>query len=131
MAQSIFTIDGRSFNVRVMSLKRSFEVLDGENTGRTIADGSMFRDVIGTFYNYEMELDCSKASPTEYDALWNILSSPQDKHSVTFPYGRDGVLTQDMYVSSGSDTLLRVENGVNYWGGIKVKFIGMRAKRTP
>ena len=37
MAQQVFTIDGRAYNVRVMSLTRSFEVLDGENTGRTIA----------------------------------------------------------------------------------------------
>ena len=131
MAQQVFTIDGRAYNVRVMSLTRSFEVLDGENTGRTIADGAMFRDIIGTYYNYEMEIDCSKLSPGDYDELWEILSAPVDSHAVSFPYGHAGVLMQQMYVSSGSDQLQRVEDGKNFWAGFKIKYIAMRAKRVP
>lgn len=129
--QQVFTLDGRAYNVRVMSLTRSFEVLDGENTGRTISDGAMFRDIIGTYYNYEMEIDCSKLSPTDYDDLWEALSAPVDWHTVSFPYGRAGMLTQQMYVSSGSDQLQRVENGINFWAGLKIKYIAMQARRVP
>lgn len=129
--QQVFTLDGRAYNVRVMSLTRSFEVLDGENTGRTISDGAMFRDIIGTYYNYEMEIDCSKLSPTDYDDLWEALSAPVDCHTVSFPYGRAGMLTQQMYVSSGSDQLQRVENGTNFWAGLKIKYIAMQARRVP
>ena len=129
--QQVFTLDGRAYNVRVMSLTRSFEVLDGENTGRTISDGAMFRDIIGTYYNYEMEIDSSKLSPADYDNLWESLSAPVDCHTVSFPYGRAGMLTQQMYVSSGIDQLKRIEDGVNFWAGLKIKYIAMQARRVP
>ena len=53
----IVTVDGTSYDVRVPAggLKRSFQVLDGENAGRTLS-GRMVRDIIGTFYNYELQI---------------------------------------------------------------------------
>lgn len=130
MTQQIFKIDGRAYDVRIMSLKRSFEVLDGENTGRTISDGTMYRDVIGTYYNYELEIDTSKLSRSEYDELWQIVSSPDDSHRVTLPYGQ-GSYTQQMYISSGDDKLDLIENGISHWSGMKLKFVAMKAARTP
>ena len=48
MANNIFRLDGREYNVNVLELKRKFAVTDTENSGRT-NDYAMHRDIIGTF----------------------------------------------------------------------------------
>ena len=52
-----FVLDGVSYKVTVPvgGLKRSFKILDGRNAGRVLS-GDMERDVIGTFYNYELQI---------------------------------------------------------------------------
>ena len=57
MADSVFLMDGRAYNVEVESdsLERSFAVTDTDQSGRTM-DYTMERDVIGTFYNYAMKV---------------------------------------------------------------------------
>ena len=47
---AIITINGTTYDVINTKLTRTFQVLDGDNTGRTM-DGVMHRDLIGTFYN--------------------------------------------------------------------------------
>lgn len=124
-----FTIDGVAYRVHVPSggLKRSFEVLDGENAGRLIS-GDLNRDVIGTFYNYELSIEPDTQNVEEYDRLFEVLSAPQDFHTVTFPYGQS-TLTFLAYVTSGQDTLTdMIEN--NDWTGLTVHFIAKAPQRT-
>lgn len=125
----LFTIDGRAFDVAVVSLKQNFEVLDGPNAGRTM-DARMHRDVLGTFYNYTIEVDLSQLNREDADALFDIVSSPADSHVCTFPHGQ-GTLTQDMYISKGSRELLRQYNGKNYWQALTWNYIAMAPARTP
>ena len=123
-----FTIDGVAYNVIVPAggLKRSFEVLDGKNAGRLLS-GRMVRDIIGTYYNYELQIET--IGPAEYDALYEVLSSPIDSHLVSLPYGQ-GTLTFKAYVTSGGDTLSQMYKGKNYWQGLTVKFIAEAPQRT-
>jgi len=75
MKKFVFTIDGVEYrNIHVVSVKRSFSVLDGENAGRTM-DGAMQRDIIGTYYNYSLEIDPMDSKPDEYDALYEAVRS--------------------------------------------------------
>jgi len=84
----VFTIDGTGYpEVNVTSLKRSFSVLDGPNAGRTM-DGAMQRDIIGTYYNYSMELSSDFSDPNQYDALYEVLSAPEDSHTLVIPYAQ-------------------------------------------
>lgn len=130
MSQFVFSIDGVPYqNIHVVSVKRSFAVLDGENAGRTM-DGAMQRDVIGTYYNYSMEIDPEGSKPEEYDSLYEILSAPEDKHTVTFPYGRD-ILTFEAYVANGEDELFDCQDGENRWSNLSVNFIAMKPQRRP
>ena len=56
MNNYVFTVDGMEYrNIHVLSIKRSFAILDGDNAGRTM-DGAMRRDIIGTYYNYSLEI---------------------------------------------------------------------------
>ena len=43
-------VDGTEYGGIVTALTRNFEVVDGDNAGRTL-DGVMHRDLIGTYYN--------------------------------------------------------------------------------
>lgn len=125
-----FTMDGVQYNVVVPAggLKRKFKILDGENAGRSL-DGTMDRDIIGTYYNYDLNLETSKSSLEEYDRLYEQLSAPVDYHTITFPYAQE-TLTFKAYVTDGADTLSRVSKGKNYWSGLTIQFIAMSPYRT-
>lgn len=88
MADSVFLMDGRAYNVEVESdsLERSFAVTDTDQSGRTM-DYTMERDVIGTFYNYAMKVYPKDGDTASYDAFYDAVSDPnRDSHEMTFPY---------------------------------------------
>ena len=129
MSQYTFTLDGKEYRrLHVVSLKRSFAVLDGENAGRTM-DGAMQRDVIGTYYNYSLEIDPEDSDPGEYDELYEVISAPVDSHDVSFPYGRT-TLSFRAYVANGDDELFDA-SGENRWNNLTVNFVAMKPQRRP
>lgn len=125
---AVFKIDGSSYDVEIVSLKRKFSVLDGDKAGRA-ADGSMMRNIIGTYYNYSMQINTERLSRSDYDSLYEILSAPVDSHTVVLPYGRI-TLTQKMYVTGGEDDL-RIDNNGNIWDNLSIEFVAMTPKRKP
>lgn len=130
MRKSVFTVDGVEYpNIHVTNLKRSFSVLDGDNAGRTM-DGAMHRDIIGTYFNYSVEIDPDDSDPDEYDALYEVLSSPVDSHTVSFPYGRS-VLTFEAYVANGEDELFSLYNDFGRWHNFTINFVAMNPQRRP
>lgn len=125
----LFTVDGVAYNVTVPigGLTRSFQVLDGENAGRVLS-GDMERDIIGTYYNYELQIETEKTALSEYDQLYEVLSAPTSFHTVTFPYGQS-TLTFQAYITAGKDSLLRQAGGKNYWKGLAVQFVAKSPQR--
>lgn len=130
--RSPFTVDGVSYNVRVPGggIKRSGQVLDGPNAGRSQGNGIMIRDIIGTFYNYTISIETDDTTPEEYDSLYQVLSAPVDYHLLVVPYGQT-TMEFKAYVSSAEDTLDTMNDGVNKWSGLTVKFIATAPQRTP
>ena len=124
------TLDGVTYpGIRVMSIKRSFSVLDGENAGRVMT-GAMERDIIGTFYNYSAEIDADGASLAEYDAFYEAISAPVDSHILVVPYAQT-TLSFEAYVSNGEDELEIMGDDFNRWGGLSINFIAMAPQRYP
>lgn len=127
---SIITLDGITYqDLHVVSLKRSFSVLDGDNAGRVMT-GAMVRDIIGTYYNYSLEIDAVTSNPSEYDSFYEAISAPVDSHSLTIPYGQSE-LTFDAYVANGEDELAASYDGQNEWRNLSINFVAMQPKRTP
>ncbi len=116
---SVITIDGQSFAVGVLSVKRNATIAEGSNSGTSVS-GRIIRDVIGTYYNYTVVFGTSKLSKTEYDALYDLLTVPVESHEITIPYGQS-TITFDAYITSASDDLLKSKNG-NVWGNLSVDF---------
>ena len=124
---ALITVDGEGYDVINSEITRSFQVLDGENAGRTM-DFEMHRDVGGTFYNYTWKIE--PRNITEYDELYEILSAPVDYHNIVVPYGQT-TKSFKAYVTSGQDVLKRQEDGVNYWGELSINFVAMSPNRLP
>ena len=111
----MFKIDGIEFAKAVVpNVKRSFQVLDGENAGRQIITAEMERDVLGTFYNYSITIDRRFISNEEYDQLYELISAPVDSHVIEVPYGQE-TLTFKAYVTNGTDDLISIDKNKNNW----------------
>lgn len=126
----VFSVDGTDYpGVNVISLERTFAVMDGENAGRTM-DGAMKRDIIGTYYNYSMELTSDYSDLSEYDKLYEVLSAPVDSHTIVVPYGQE-TLSFEAYVANGNDSLIHKRPAFNKWDNLTVNFIAMKPQRRP
>lgn len=122
-----FRLDGKVYDVTVKKFSRNFNVLDTKNTQRTL-DGVMHRDVIGTYYNYSIEIETHRLNTEEYNDLYEVVTSPEEKHSMTFPYGSN-MYTFDAYITNGSDELIAMKNTLNLWGNLKFNVIAIAPKR--
>ena len=128
---SCFKVDGIEFTKAIVDKpKRSFQILDGENAGRQILTAKMERDVLGTFYNYSMNIDSRFMSKEEYDILYELLSSPVDSHTIEVPYAQD-TLVFEAYVTNGTDELIGIRNSANNWANLSINFIAMEPQRRP
>lgn len=116
----ILTLDGVQYKVNIVSLTQSSEFLDSDQTHRTVL-GDLYRKLIGIYFNYELQLG-EIQDPNEANALWNALHTFTPFHTVKLPHN-DGFAIFKAYVTGCSRPLLKRINGVNYWGGYKIKFI--------
>lgn len=126
----VFSVDGVEYpGVNVISLERTGAVLDGSNAGRTM-DGAMKRDIIGTYYNFNLELTSDYSDLEQYDALYEVITAPVDSHTITMPYGQ-GTITFEAYVANVTDNLLHRQDSFSKWNNMKVNFIAMEPQRRP
>lgn len=125
----VFLMDGVAYNVHVSKLVRKFSVLDTDKSGRTL-DGEMYRDPVGTFYNYSMTVSPKDGDTASMDAFWDAISKPVASHVCTFPYGQT-TLTQRMYITSGEQGVVRIVGNKTHWGEMSINFIAMSPKVTP
>lgn len=133
----VFTIDGVDLRVMVTGLKRSFAVTDSEHSGR-LQNYEMFRDVIGTFYNYTLNVEPDPDYRADYDTFYGIITAPTPFHDVVFPYGQS-TLAFKAYVTSGDDDYKAeikeisgdTEIKINKYSGLSIQFIAKSPQRRP
>lgn len=124
------SVDNTRYHVKVVfrSLNRSFNVMEGNNSGISLAARTI-RDILGTAYSYTMEIEPDYNHLADYDSFYEAISSPADYHSIKMPYGQSE-MTFDAQIISGEDTYLGYMSGRDIWGGLKVTFIPMEPQRT-
>ena len=127
-SRDLFVIDGVGYRVHVLKLTRKFSVLDSEKAGRTM-DGQMYREPIGTFYNYSMTV-APLGNNRDLDKFWDVISKPQKSHQCRFPYGQK-TLTQKMYVTAGEQRLRRAAPGKNHWDELTLEFTALAPEVKP
>ena len=123
-------IDGTEYRVRLVygSLKRSFTITEGPNSGVAIT-GRNIRDIIGTSYSYSVEVEPDPAHPEDYDAMYELLTSPVDYHTIEMPYGQRTLVFEAM-VTSGTDSLGANIGGVKRWNGMTLNFTAREPQRS-
>lgn len=122
-------IDGVQYNVNwAEGFESSFEILNGQNTGRLQNSGDMFLDPIGTFFNFSGTIVQSpQCSLDEWDNLLMTLANPLSEHTVIVPFNQ-GVMEWQFYVSSGKRSLKRITSENRWARTIDVKLIAMRSQ---
>lgn len=113
----MITIDDKTYKATwLQDLQLNTEILNGENSGRLQGSAKMHLEYIGTFFNYKGDLkrdgDCTDE---DWHELFLTLSNPVNKHKGEFPFGVNQVLEQEVYISSLSMPLRKIDKERNIW----------------
>ena len=131
----MFTYDGKSYGIHVISLSRSFAKLSTDQSGR-VQSGEMFIDLIGTYYNYTITVEAEDGDMEELDRFWEDISAPKAFVTVVFPYNQS-TLTYSAYVTQGNQNFIcrhfskRLKLFRNLWGPITLNFVSKGPQRRP
>ena len=115
----MITIDNNSYDVGIIKITRK-ATQDIDKLGTTM-DLRKHYDIKGTYYDYEVELATYKMQLAEYDNLYEVLTTPQESHIVTLPYGQT-TITFEARVSVASDSLIKSFTALKKWSSLKVTF---------
>jgi hypothetical protein len=127
-AKEVFSIDGETFDIGLVSVKRDAPVLD-KYANRT-EDGDLNREIIGVYFNYTLTFPRLHLDPSEYARLYDKVTEPVEFHTVVVP-GTIGSFTFQAYITGVSDELLKIGNSsINYWGNLQIKFIAKTPSRS-
>lgn len=124
---ALFSIDGTSFNIPLVDVKREASVLDKYAT-RT-ENGDLKREIIGVYYNYTLTFPDLNLDREEYAKLWDKVTEPKEFHDFVVP-GSNGNYSFKGYITVNGDSLKRIHNNKYYWGGLSIKFIAKAPARS-
>lgn len=124
-----FMMDGKTYNVQVMSLKRLFDIKEAIQAKYT-QGGGIYRDLVGTYYNYQITVREKNGDREALDAFWDDISKPVASHDCVFPYNQT-VLSQKMYVKNGSQDISRLYEDGAVWKDITIQFFAKAPKVIP
>lgn len=126
-------INGKAYDVIVMSVSESFNILNSEEAGRTIAPGApMVLAPLGTFFGHKITFRRKAGHEREYDELYDFVSRPRyDGIDVEIVHGQS-TIAYEAYVSTGERTLQKVgKDGTVYWGEFSLNITPMEAQVIP
>lgn len=116
----MFTVDGMQWTFPC-DIERVSEITASEISGMLL-NKNYFNDVIGVYLSYTVTIVVPFGSMGTYTSLYEILTSPVDSHSFTFPYNQTTVSFSGR-VRSISDVYRRMPDGSAHWRGIKFTVI--------
>ena len=112
----MFTIDGVEYNVKC-SIERTIEIRESSISGM-LMNRQIFRDVLGTFYSYDIKLEMPLKNRDRYAALIELLSEPVDGHAFVVPYN-NGMLALTGKADGIEDVWVKLPSGYTYWDGLR------------
>lgn len=127
MREDTIVIDGVRYGVPVKKLTIKGDALDkyAERTN----DGDLKRELIGIYYNYEIEFMSGYRYPEEYRALWKKITEPEEFHEITL-WDEDGEHTFHGYFANPQNEMLRIKNGVTYWKSMSVSVVSKQPTKV-
>ncbi len=110
-------IDGQTFNVGIINVERKTRI-EKENKGTTL-DGKVHYEVLGTYIDYIITISSRRTALSEYDRLYQLISSPIAEHTITVPYNQSNI-TINANITVGNSSVIQDFNNYRMWGEIKI-----------
>lgn len=118
-------LDGVEYKVALVDVKRKGDILD--LTANRTEDGVLHREVIGTYYNYTLNI-IAPTDPELYASIWWKLTEPVASHSVQLPYQPEPF---EGYFGSCQDDVKFVDSTGRIIGkGISCNLVATRPSRN-
>ncbi|SDZ88012.1 hypothetical protein SAMN02745687_00913 [Lachnospiraceae bacterium NK3A20] len=118
------SIDGEFFDVPILSIDRTGSFLDKYVV--TTEDGTLHREPIGVYYNYEMSFGYMDTDT--HQRLWAKLSEAMDFHKISLPDAH-GTYNFSAYVASLSDEYRKIYTEKAEFKNLKCKFVAKELAR--
>lgn len=130
MTATRITVDNTTYRVLVEydTLKRSFELMEGDNSGVAIS-GRTIRDILGTNYKYSMTVRTDPNYPSDFDAFYWKISEPVGSHQIEIPCGdskyikdiwQKGSISASTGANSSDSATTRIRTTTFLDGAIKI-----------
>lgn len=127
----MITIDGIEYNAQWVkdSFTRKAEIVNGDNSTRLQGNKDMYLEYLGTFFNFSGQIIREKGcSDAQWDNLFMKLSNPINRHTIKVPFNQ-GYMVADIYISSVTQTLKEIKNGIKKWDNIiEVELVTMKSQ---
>jgi hypothetical protein len=118
------TIDSVVYDLPIKSIKRKADSL--YKYAERTEDGVLHSELIGVYYNYDVEIGMSANNVADYAALYLKLTEPVETHEITLLS-----TTFDCYFSSITDEAVKVKGATNYFRNLSFSVIAISPARTP
>jgi hypothetical protein len=124
------TIDSTLYDVNIKIVNRKPEFLF--KYAERLENGDLKSEILGIYYNYDLECGMSAHNVSAYAALFLKLTEPTESHEVTIPGAPSGYETADYYFANVRDQVARYnKNGVDYFRSLTFSVIAISPARVP
>lgn len=122
------SIDGEYWNIPLVSIRRSFDVLD-KYAERNEDNGDLKREILGVYLNYSMAFGIVD-DPDLYQSLIDKLTEPEEFHDFELPNPK-GTFKFRGYISKVADEYKKIHENTSTFHNLTCEFVMKRPFRIP
>lgn len=125
---SLIKIDGVSYDIGTVELKRDGEIIYDHLTKGTALDFSEIEDAVAVRYSYDFTIEPKRGVDYKvYDDFYYDITSPKSMRFVELPFAQSNIAFWAK-IKAVSDVLYKSCDG-NKWGGLSVSFTPVKPQR--
>lgn len=128
IADAVTGYNPATYNLPVKVVKRKADLLF--KTAERTEDGVLHSELIGVYYNYDVEIGQSANNVADYAALWVKITSAVESHKITMP-DESGNKIFDCYFAAIKDEAVKWNSSQNYFRNLSFSIIAISPAVTP
>ena len=102
-------------------ITRQAIIKDTQNSGWNLK-GDYRRDIVGTYYNFTLNISMLKSETEQYDNFYKAITEPREYHIINLPFGQ-GFKKFKVYITAVNDNLVKIGN-VHHWENLNIQCLG-------
>lgn len=134
MIDNWLQIGGKHYDVTVLSIRESANILYTENSGRTMSRGArMTLDPLGTFIGHKIKVKRKTDNLADFDRLYNDITKPRYDGIKVKAVHDQTTIEYDAYISTAEREVERIDDKGKavYWKEIDINIVPMEAQVLP